>query len=40
LVVALTVPTGFNAVGQYYLDFAQVADDDVVALLTGGARTI
>jgi putative phosphoribosyl transferase len=32
-VVCLQAPTGFYAVGQYYRDFTQVEDEDVVALL-------
>jgi putative phosphoribosyl transferase len=31
--VCLLMPAGFQAVGQYYADFGQVADDEVVALL-------
>ena len=32
-VVCLDVPFDFRAVGQFYLDFRQVGDDEVVALL-------
>ena len=32
-VVCLDVPVDFRAVGQFYLDFRQVGDDEVVALL-------
>jgi putative phosphoribosyl transferase len=40
-VVALATPTRFYAVGQWYLDFAQVSDDRVVELLAsrGGHGT-
>ena len=31
--VCLLAPAGFMAVGQYYSDFTQVEDDDVVAML-------
>jgi putative phosphoribosyl transferase len=34
--VCLKVPTGFYAVGQFFVDFAQVTDDDVVSILQGG----
>lgn len=34
-VVCLQTPTGFRAVGQYYRDFGQVGDDEVIALLGG-----
>lgn len=34
-VVSLAVDPGFAAVGQYYENFAQTTDDDVIALLTG-----
>lgn len=36
-VVCLSAPAGFMAVGQYYVDFAQVEDEEVVRLL-GEAR--
>jgi len=32
-VVAVAIPTGFRAVGQYYDDFEQVSDDEVRAVL-------
>lgn len=35
--VVLVVDPGFAAVGQYYDDFAQTTDDEVVALLSGAA---
>jgi len=35
--VCLQAPAGFMAVGQYYSDFTQVEDDDVVAMLNQGA---
>lgn len=37
-VVCLEAPPEFCAVGQYYRDFLQVADDEVVALLAGPDR--
>jgi predicted phosphoribosyltransferase len=37
-VVCLDAPPGFHAVGQFYGDFAQVEDDEVVALLAGSAK--
>ncbi|GIK19711.1 MAG: phosphoribosyltransferase [Leptolyngbya sp. PLA2] len=38
-VVALAVPIGFYAVGQYYDDFSQTTDDEVVRLLAeSGSR--
>lgn len=36
--VCLTAPEWFGAVGQFYDDFAQVEDEEVVALLAAGAR--
>jgi putative phosphoribosyl transferase len=33
--VCLKVPLDFYAVGQFFVDFAQVTDDDVVAILRG-----
>lgn len=33
-VVCLSVPEGFEAVGQFYRDFPQVDDDEVIATLT------
>jgi len=40
-VVCLAAPHGFYAVGQFYRDFQQVEDDEVVALLaqSAGARS-
>ncbi len=38
-VVCLQAPTGFYAVGQYYQDFDQVDDEEVVALLARRAAT-
>lgn len=32
--VCLAAPLGFQAVGQYYLDFRQVEDDEVAAILS------
>jgi putative phosphoribosyl transferase len=32
-VVCLSAPAGFDAVGRYYLDFAQVEDDEVISIL-------
>jgi putative phosphoribosyl transferase len=37
-VIALEVDAGFMAVGRYYLEFAQVNDGEVVALLKAAAR--
>jgi putative phosphoribosyl transferase len=37
-VVCLEAPEDFMAVGQFYRDFRQVEDDEVVALLAGRAR--
>jgi putative phosphoribosyl transferase len=37
--VCLLAPAGFMAVGQYYADFSQVEDDDVVAMLKRHAIT-
>ena len=34
-VICLLTPRGFQAVGQFYEDFAQVTDDEVIALLGG-----
>jgi predicted phosphoribosyltransferase len=36
-VICLETPPGFMAVGQYYLDFNQVSDDEVVNLLRKSA---
>lgn len=33
-VVCIKTPEGFAAVGQYYLDFGQTTDDEVIELLT------
>jgi putative phosphoribosyl transferase len=38
-VVCLQAPTGFYAVGQYYQDFRQVEDDEVVAVLAHRAES-
>jgi predicted phosphoribosyltransferase len=37
-VVCVAAPAGFRAVGQYYHDFAQVEDDEVMALLAQQPR--
>jgi len=37
-VVILETPISFAAIGQFYLDFAQVTDEEVIACL-GRART-
>jgi len=37
-VVCLNAPLGFHAVGQFYRDFRQVEDAEVVALLKGGSQ--
>ena len=34
--VCLKVPVDFYAVGQFFVDFGQVRDEDVVAILQGG----
>jgi putative phosphoribosyl transferase len=34
-VVCLETPLGFHAVGQFYRDFRQVEDDEVIGLLAG-----
>ena len=36
-VVCLEAPAGFQAVGQFYLDFPQIEDDEVIAILRQGA---
>lgn len=36
-VVCLHAPSGFSAVGQFFADFSEVTDDDVVRLLRGVA---
>jgi predicted phosphoribosyltransferase len=33
-VVCLTAPENFQAVGQFYADFGQVEDDEVITLLS------
>lgn len=38
-VVCLLAPAWFHAVGQFYDDFRQVEDEEVVALLAGSAHT-
>ena len=38
--VCLRTPDLFFAIGTWYLDFGQVADDDIRALLTTGSRVI
>lgn len=35
--VALEVPPGFRAVGEWYRDFSQTSDDEVLAALSGAA---
>jgi len=37
-IVALLTPYDFNAVGQYYRDFHQVGDEEVIAALRQGAE--
>lgn len=37
-VVVLTAPASFSAVGQFYDDFTQTTDDEVIALLEAGSR--
>jgi putative phosphoribosyl transferase len=39
-VVCLETPTWFGAVGQFYVDFRQTSDDEVVELLRRGARAV
>ena len=34
-VVCLETPLGFHAVGQFYRDFGQVEDEEVISLLAG-----
>lgn len=36
--VCLLAPVGFNAVGEWYVDFAQTSDDEVVELLARATR--
>ena len=38
-VVYLDAPAGFGAVGQYYRDFGQVADEKAIAYLDGGCES-
>ena len=38
-VVALVEPENFRAVGEFYRDFHQLEDEEVVGLLAGAART-
>ncbi len=38
-VVVLSTPADFRAVGQYYRDFSQTSDEEVVALLDEAARS-
>jgi predicted phosphoribosyltransferase len=38
-VVCLYAPENFRAVGQFYADFGQVEDDEVIELLSGRNRT-
>ncbi len=35
-VVCLSAPENFYAVGQFYMDFPQISDDEVIALLRAG----
>jgi predicted phosphoribosyltransferase len=35
-VVCASIPSSFQAVGQWYDDFSETSDDDIRALLTGG----
>lgn len=37
-IICLRCPSLFSAVGQFYLDFTQTSDDDVVELLAEGRR--
>jgi putative phosphoribosyl transferase len=37
-VVCLETPLGFHSVGQFYRNFRQVEDDEVIALLKGESR--
>ena len=39
-VVCLETPVWFGAVGQFYVDFRQTSDDEVVELLRRGARAV
>ncbi|MCJ1680769.1 phosphoribosyltransferase [Streptomyces sp. APSN-46.1] len=38
-VVCLSTPRGFSAVGQWYEDFSQTSDEEVVSLLSQAARS-
>jgi len=38
--VCLNVPADFYAVGQFFDDFSQVTDDEVVAILKQGAEGV
>ena len=38
--VCLEIPAWFGAVGQFYVDFRQTSDDEVVELLRRGARAV
>jgi putative phosphoribosyl transferase len=38
--VCLETPAWFGAVGQFYVDFRQTSDDEVVELLCRGARAV
>lgn len=37
-IVCLSTPSGFYAVGQFYMDFPQVEDEEVVAILAASAH--
>jgi predicted phosphoribosyltransferase len=37
-IVCLSSPINFYAVGQFYMDFPQVSDEEVIACLAGSAR--
>lgn len=37
-VVCLSAPAGFHAVGQFYMDFQQVTDEEVIDILAGGGE--
>jgi len=39
-VICARTPTGFSAVGQWYRDFSQTTDEDVVALLDAKGRPL
>jgi predicted phosphoribosyltransferase len=38
-VIALETPSGFHAVGQWYRDFTQTTDDEVVRMLFEGGSS-